>query len=322
VKLKNIFGLTVVKTVLNYGIYLLLILICLILALTTPTFLTVENILNVLLQTCIVGVVAVGMTFVIASDGIDLSVGAVMAVSSAVGVGAIKILGAPWWLGMLAMPATGLIFGCVNGISVAYIGIPEFLATLSTMSIARGLVLVLSGGKSWFNLPEQFAYLAAATFLRIPVLICVVILLYITFHIVLKHTIYGRKILCVGSNMEASRVSGINVKRVKMSPYLLCGAIVGIAAILQTARLNAFWAAMGSGLEFQAIAGVVIGGTSLKGGSGTLLGTLAGVLLMGIINNALNLTGVPANWQEVARGVIIFLAVTLDAIRNRFNVAD
>jgi ribose transport system permease protein len=310
------------KTILNYGIYLLLAIICIILSFATSTFLSFENLINVLLQTCIVAVVAVGMTFVIASDGIDLSVGAVMAVSSAVGVGMIKLFGVPWWGGMLAMPLTGFVFGLLNGFSVAYIRIPEFLATLSTMSIARGLVLVVSGGKSWFDLPLQFAGLAASTFIGVPILICIVILLYLVFHIVLKHTIYGRKILCVGSNPEAARVSGINVKSVKMSPYVLCGTIVGIAAILQTSRLNAFWASMGSGLEFQAIAGVVIGGTSLKGGSATMFGTIAGVLLMGIINNALNLTGVPANWQEVARGVIIFLAVTLDALRNRINVAE
>jgi len=320
--MKKIFATGLLKTALNYGIYLLLALICVILSIATSTFLSFENLINVLLQTCIVAVVAVGMTFVIASDGIDLSVGAVMAVSSAVGVGLIKLFGAPWWLGMLAMPLTGLIFGMINGFSVAYIKIPEFLATLSTMSIARGLVLVVSGGKSWFDLPLQFASLAASNFWGVPVLICVVILLYITFHVVLKHTIYGRKILCVGANPDAARVSGINVKIMKMSPYVMCGTIVGIAAILQTSRLNAFWASMGSGLEFQAIAGVVIGGTSLKGGSGTMLGTLAGVILMGVINNALNLTGVPANWQEVARGVIIFLAVALDAIRNRMNVAE
>lgn len=309
----------IIRVVLNYGVYLLLFLACIILTFTTKTFLTKDNLVNVMLQTCIIGTIAIGMTFVIATDGIDLSVGGLLAIASAAGIGLIKIYNMPWYVGMISMILVASLFGLINGLSVAYLKIPAFLVTFSTQSISRGLTLVLSGGKSWFDLPSQFGLLAAGSLFGVPFLIIIMISLFIIFHIILKKSVYGRKILAVGGNEESARVSGISVERIKMSAYILSGAICGAAAILQTSRLNAFWASMGSGMEFSAIAGVVIGGTSLSGGKASMAGTFAGVVLMGVINNALNLLKVPANWQDVARGVIIFIAVALDALRARYN---
>ena len=319
---KSIGGKSAIQFVLKFGIYFLFVLICIILALTNGKFLTVNNIINVLLQTCIVGVIAIGMTFVIITQGIDVSVGAVMAVASATGVGLIKVMGAPWWVGMLAMILVGLTFGTINGIAVSFLRMPAFLVTLATQSAARGLTLVFSGGKSWYDLPEQFSSLGSATVAGIPFLVIIVIVLYALGYLLLNKTVYGRKVFAVGGNPNAARVSGINVNITIMSTYIICGTIAGVAAILQTARLNSFWASMGTGLEFSVIAGVVVGGTSLSGGVGTLSGTFIGVLLLGIIDNALNLWGVPANWQDVARGLIIFLAVMLDAFRTRYSKAE
>lgn len=315
-------GKSVMKVFLNYGIYLLLFMVCAILALTTDSFLTVTNIINVLLQTTIIAILAIGVTFVLITGGNDLSMGAVMAVSSAAGIGLVKLMGMPWWVGMIVMIAVAIFFGVVNGLVVAYIKVPAFLATLSTQFIARGLTLVISGGSSWFGLPQAFLFIASTRLIGVPLIIIIVAVLYLIFGVRLGSTIFGRRVYAVGSNRESARVSGIDVKKMILLSYIQCGLLVGIASILQTARMNSFWAAMGTGLEFQAIAGAIIGGTSMSGGVGKLTGTFTGVLLMGIINNALNLYGIDANWQEAARGFVILFAVVFDALRNRYNVQE
>ncbi len=321
-KIKGLNGKALAKLALNYGIYIFLLVVCVVLSLTTDSFLTKINITNVLLQTSIIATMAIGVTFVIITGNNDLSMGSVMAISSAVGIGLIKVLNMPWWLGMLMMLVISVLFGLLNGYLVACLKIPAFLATLSTKFIARGLTLVVSGGVSWFDLPRAFVLIASGKALGIPMIVVIIFVLYIMFHFRLKNTIFGRRIYAVGSSAESARVSGINVKKTVILAYIQCGLLVGIASILQTARMNSFWAAMGTDLEFQAIAGTIIGGTSMSGGVGSLAGTFAGVLLMGIINNALNLYGVDANWQEAARGFVILLAIVVDALRQRYNTAE
>ena len=150
-------------------------------------------------------------------------------------------------------------------------------------------------------------------------MIIIVILIYVIMQVILKRTLFGRRVCATGGNSEAARVSGVDTRKTMLLAYMLCGVMVGIASIIQTARMGSFWPTMGTGLEFQAVAAVVIGGASLSGGAGSLVGTFTGVLLMGVISNALNLWGVNANWQEAARGLIIFFAVLIDTLRNRFN---
>lgn len=321
-KLREINGQHVVKTMLNYCIYLLLLLVCMILALTTNSFLTVSNITNVLLQTSIIAVLSIGITFVLITGNNDLSVGGVMAVSSAAGIGLIKIHGWPWWGGMLVIIGVAVLFGVLNGCIVAYVKAPAFLTTLATQFVGRGLALVISGGSSWYDLPKPFTVIASTSIARLPLIIVVVVALYVVFHVRLSKTIFGRRVYAVGSNPDSARVSGINVPKTILLAYVQCGFLVGLASILQVARMNSFWAAMGTGLESQAIAGAIIGGASMSGGVGNLLGTFAGVLLMGVFNNALNLYGVDANWQEAVRGFVIILAIVIDSIRNRYNAAD
>lgn len=312
----------VTQVLLKYGVYLLFVILCVILALTSKNFLSANNLINVLLQTSVIGIIAIGMTYVIIAQGIDVSVGSVVAICGGAGVGLIKLYGAPWWVGMLTMLVIGVAFGLLNGFATAYLRMPAFLVTLATMSIGRGLALVLSGGKSWFGLPPEFVFISSESILGIPLIIVIVFICYGIGFFVLRYTIYGRKVFAVGGNPTAARASGINVNRIILSTFVLSGLVAGVGAILQTARINSFWASMGTGFEFSAIAAVVIGGTSLSGGKGSLGGALVGVLIMGVINNALNLWGVDANMQEVARGLIIFIAVMLDSIRTRFIAAE
>lgn len=318
-KAKRLNSQDVVQKLLQNGIYLLLLLVCIILTAIKPNFLTPGNLTNVLLQTSIIGVLAIGMTFVISTGNIDISVGNLIGMCSAAGIALIKFQGMPWWIGMVVMIAVGCLFGVVNGFCVAYIRIPSMLVTLATQCIAAGLVLVISNGKSWYDLPTQFTALSTNKILGIPLLVWIVLLLYIIFFFVLGKTVYGRKVLAVGGNPESAKVSGIKTEKIVMSTYILCGGIAGIAAILQTSRLGAFYASMGDGMEMNVIAAAVIGGTAMNGGRGNMIGTFAGVLLMGVINNALNLMGVDANWQNVAKGVIILLAIIIDAIRVRYD---
>lgn len=309
----------VARAALRNGAYILLILICLVLAILDPNFLTPANLINVALQSAIMGVLALGMTFVICTGNIDISVGNLIGMCSAAGIALVQFYACPWWLSMITMIVVGLIFGIVNGLCVSYLRIPSMLVTLATQCIASGLVLVISNGKSWFDLPAQYLVISKNRLAGIPWLLIVVLILYVIFHFVLGYTVFGRKVLAVGGNPDSAKASGIHTERIILETYLISGLVAGIAAILQTGRLGAFYASMGDGMEMNVIAAVVIGGTSMTGGRGSIVGTFAGVLLLGIINNALNLLGVDANWQDVARGIIILIAVIIDAIRVRFD---
>jgi ribose/xylose/arabinose/galactoside ABC-type transport system permease subunit len=309
----------IVRKILQNGAYILLFLTCIVLACLDSNFLTMGNLINVALQSSIIGILALGMTFVICTGNIDISVGNGIGVCSAVGIALVMFYGCPWWLSMLAMIGVGCLLGVVNGVCVAYMKIPSMLVTLATQCIAAGLVLVISQGKSWLDLPRQFTAISKNKLLGIPWLLWIVLLLYAVCHFILSCTVYGRKVLAVGGNPDSAKASGIHTERVVAGAYILCGCVVGIAGILQTGRLGAFYASMGAGMEMNVIAATVIGGTCMTGGRGTIVGTLAGVLLMGVINNALNLLGVDANWQSVARGIIILIAVIIDAVRVRYE---
>jgi ribose transport system permease protein len=312
-------GRTLMQKTLQNGAYILLLVCCIVLSFMDSNFLTVNNIVNVLLQTSILAVLAIGQTFVICTGNIDISVGNLIGMCSAAGIALVMFYSCPWWLSMLVMIGVGLIFGIINGVCVAFIRIPSMLVTLATQCIAAGLVLVISNGKSWFDLPFEYTAVSKMKWLGIPWLVWIVLFLYAIFHFVLSYTVFGRKVLAVGGNPESAKVSGIHAPRVVMAAYVLCGGVAGIAAILQTGRLGAFYASMGSGMEMNVIAATVIGGTCMTGGRGTIVGTFAGVLLLGVINNALNLLGVDANWQSVARGIIILIAIIIDAIRLRYD---
>ncbi len=306
---------------LKYGIYLLFLIMIVILAITSPSFRTVENASNVLLQVTSYAVLGIGMTFVIMTGGIDVSIGGIMVCCGSV-YAYLCQSGVSGGAAILAMFIVALLVGALNGVSIAYFGMPAFLATLATQCMCRGLALVLTGGASFRDLGASYTFFGKTKLLSIPIQIWVIALLFVIGYLILHKTIYGRKLIAVGGNLHAARVSGINDKLITCSAYIMMGVISGVAGYLTMARLGSYYASMGDGIEFMVIAAVVIGGTSMTGGSGSMIGTLVGTLLIGVINNALNLFRVDAEWQNVAKGFVIFLAVLFDAMKNRVKQAE
>ena len=320
-KVQGISSRQIVQIGLKYGIYLLFLFIVLVLAITCPSFRTVANASNVMLQVTTYAVLGIGMTFVIMTGGIDVSIGGIMVCCGSV-YSVLSQAGMGDGIAITAMFLVALLVGVINGVSVAYLGMPAFLATLATQCMCRGMSLVLTGGASYRNLGSSFTFFGKTKLLSIPIQIWVIAMLFVIGYLILHKTVYGRKLIAVGGNLNAARVSGINDKLITCSAYIMMGVISGIAGYLNMARLGSYYAAMGDGIEFMVIAAVVIGGTSMVGGSGSMIGTLVGTLLIGVINNALNLFRVDAEWQNVAKGFIIFLAVLFDAVKNRMKQAE
>lgn len=306
---------------LKYGIYLLFLFMIVLLAATSPSFRTMANASNVLLQVTTYAVLGIGMTFVIMTGGIDVSIGGIMVCCGSL-YAFLSQAGMPEGMAIASMFITALVVGVINGVSVAYLGMPAFLATLATQCMCRGLSLVLTGGASYRDLGASFTFFGKTKLLTVPIQIWVIALLFVVGYLILHKTVYGRKLIAVGGNLHAARVSGINDKMITCSAYIMMGVISGVAGYLTMARLGSYYASMGDGIEFMVIAAVVIGGTSMTGGSGSMIGTLVGTLLIGVINNALNLFRVDAEWQNVAKGFIIFLAVLFDAVKNRMKQAE
>jgi len=305
------------------GILLVLVCMCLALAFTTPRFAEVENLLLVARQFSMFATMGVGMTMVILTGGIDLSVGSVLALSGCVAAKCIVWL-APHadahivvFAGILAGLATGLLCGLVNGLIVAKLGIPPFIVTLGMMSIARGLVYVITRGRPVVELPDEFFFLGQGRIWRVPFpVVCMLVIAFIGA-VFLARTRLGRNIYAVGGNEEAARLSGINVDKVKIVVYSLCGLLAGFAGVTTASHLSSAQATSGLTNELDVIAAVIVGGTSLMGGSGTVLGTVIGAALMGVLRNGLILRGVSANWQLIPLGTVIIVAVVFDQLHQR-----
>ncbi|MCW7555240.1 ABC transporter permease [Endozoicomonas gorgoniicola] len=295
-----------------------LILLCAFFSVGSPYFFSIENLMTIALQTAVIGIMAVGVTYVIITGGIDLSLGSVMAFSG-VCTGIAATFGMPLALCVTAGIAAATLCGLLSGVLVAKAGIPSFIATLGLMMSVRGLNMVFTDGRPIYFLDfPAFRLLAQDKLLGVipyPVICLFVIALMAAY--ILRRTVFGRYIYAVGSNEEASRLSGINVQRVKLMVYAFCGFMTGIAGIILASRLNSGQPSAGVGYELEAIAAVVIGGTSLSGGIGTIWGTVIGAFIMSVLKNGLNLTGVSQFWQMVAMGVVVVAAVFLDNQRKR-----
>jgi len=286
-------------------------------AILAPNFLSLSNFLNILLATAVIGVLAIAATFVLCSAGLDLSLGSVLAVAGvASGVLCVN-LGLPWFLGLLGGLLAGGLLGAVNGLLVARAGIPAFIVTLGMLSVARGLALIIADGKPVYGLPNAITFLGQGRFLGVPMPVWILLVLVVVFHLVLSRTRFGRYTLVIGDNEMAARVTGIDVPAHKIRLYVLSGALAGLAGLLFAARVNAADPTAGVSYELSAITAAVIGGTNLFGGRGTVVGTLIGALIMGILQNGLNLMAVPSFYQQVAIGAILVLAVWLDRVRDR-----
>jgi len=290
-----------------------LILIILIISILEPRFLATSNLLNVLRQVSMNALIAFGMTFVILTGGIDLSVGSILALTGAVTAG-MMASGMDPILAMLLGLLLGAVLGAINGIIIAKGKVAPFIATLATMTIYRGLTLVYTEGRPISGLGDNMAFqmLGKGYFLGIPVPVVTMLVSFAILYFILKKTTFGRRVFAVGGNEEASILSGINADRVKIYVYALVGLLAGLASLILTSRLNSAQPTAGEMFELDAIAAVVLGGTSLTGGRGWIVGTLIGALIIGVLNNGLNLIGVSSFFQQVVKGAVILLAVLLD----------
>ncbi len=300
----------------RFGTVIGLAALCAVLWALTPYFLTVSNLLNIAQQTSINAIVAVGMTFVIISGGIDLSVGSIVALSGVV-LGTLLQAGQPLPIAVSAAIAAGVACGLVNGALVSVGGLPPFIATLGMMSVARGAALVFTEGRPVSGFDEGFRSLATGSIGFIPAPVAVMILVYAVAQLVLTRTTFGRYVYAIGGNEEATRLSGVAVRFHKTTIYGVSGLMSAVAAIVLTARLNSAQPIAGMMYELDAIAATVIGGTSLMGGEGTLAGTLVGALIMGVLRNGLNLLGVSSFLQQIVIGAVIVVAVLVDTILKR-----
>ncbi|SDM86119.1 inositol transport system permease protein [Daejeonella rubra] len=308
-----------INSIRQYGLFIVFGIICLLISLITPQFLTVSNWTIIVTQVSINALLAFGVTFVIITGGIDLSLGSIVAVTGVTSAmlahpDTYPVL-LPIFMGLLA----GLLMGAFNGFIITKSKIAPFIVTLGTMTIGRGLALILSDGRPVSNLSDSFNYLGSGTVLGIPVLILIFILVFALCSIILNKTILGRYIYAVGGNEQAARASGINIDRVKLAVYSISGLLAGLAGILLASRINTGQPNAGAGFELDAIAAVVIGGTSTSGGRGSMAGTLIGVLLIGVINNGLDLLNVTSYYQQVVMGIIIIGAVVLDSLNQKSN---
>lgn len=313
------------KSVINYlkeniGIIIALAAMCIFLIVfptTRNTFLTSKNVLNILRQNASNLFLATGMTMVIILGGIDLSVGSVIALSGCVAAGCVEFLGLPEIVGFAAAILVGGIVGVFNGTVISKTDIPPFIVTLASMNIAKGIALVYTQGAPIRCMTDAFKFPGAGYVGSIPTPVILMLIIFVIAALIINRTKLGRHIYAVGGNAQAAKFSGINVEKVKFRVYAYTGLMAGIAGVVVASRLYSGQPTAGDGAEMDAIAAVVVGGTSMSGGSGKLGGTLIGVLIIGVLNNGLNLLGVDSNWQYIVKGMVILMAVYVDFIRNK-----
>jgi len=280
-----------------------------------PNFFTVDNILNILRQTSVNAIIAVGMTLVILTAGIDLSVGSVLALCGAFAASLIA-MEVPVLIAVPTALFAGAALGAISGIIIAKGKVQAFIATLVTMTLLRGVTMVYTDGRpistGFTDTADAFAWFGTGYALGIPVPVWLMVVVFASVWYVLNHTRFGRYVYALGGNESATRLSGINVDRVKIGVYAICGLLAALAGIIVTSRLSSAQPTAGMGYELDAIAAVVLGGTSLMGGKGRIMGTLIGALIIGFLNNALNLLDVSSYYQMIAKAVVILLAVLVD----------
>ena len=302
----------------SVGLLAVILLGCIVMSIMSPVFATVRNIENVLQSATIIAVVAIGQTFVILVAGIDLSVASVLVLASVLSVGLVNFYGWSPEMAILAAIGAGMLIGLVNGLAVTKLKIPALIATLATMTIGRGVAFIFSGGTNIAPVPKIFVELQAGRIFGIPTVIMLTLALAIVAQIVLSRTKFGRSVYATGGNPLAARLAGINTERVVILCFVISGFMAAVAGLLITARFEAGAATAAQGMELAVIAAVVIGGVSLFGGEGNMGGMLLGVILLGLVQNAVNLLNVPPNWDSVVSGLVIAAAAALDVYRRNY----
>jgi ribose transport system permease protein len=302
----------------RYGSIVMLAVLVTLMSFTSKEFLTIHNLTNVVRQVSIFAIIGTGMTFVIITAGIDLSVGSLLALTGCAAMTVIEQTGMDY-LGILVGLLIGAVAGVANGVVIARFKVPPFIATLAGLTVFRGGSLVITNGLPIIKLEGSFRFIGQGVVWGIPVPVMIMIIVVVVMQIILSRTAFGASVYAVGGNEEAARLSGIKVGWIKFWTYVLSGFFAGLSGMILMARLSSAQPAVGEGFELDAIAAVVLGGTSLMGGRGAVWSTLIGALVIGILNNGMNLMGVHTHYQLVAKGVLIVLAVLLDSYLKRWR---
>jgi len=301
----------------RFSVFIILLVICLVFAAGSRDFLATSNLLNVALQTSIIAIVAIGMTFTILTGGIDLSVGSLMALCGALGAGLAVRQGLGTYGGIGLALLIGPLLGVVNGLLIIKGGMPPFVATLAMMTVSRGLTLVYTQGRPIAGLEKDFIFWGTGRQLGIPVPVILMVVLFLVAFVVLRYTRFGLYVYATGGNEETTRLAGVSPNKIKLAVYVVSGFTAALGGVLLTARL---WSAQPNaavGWELDAIAAPVLGGVSLFGGVGSIGGTIVGAFIIGVMSNGLNLLGVPSYYQQVIKGIVFILAVMLDLLTKR-----
>lgn len=310
IKIKNSFLKSILKAK-ETGILIILIILSIAIQLNNSIFFSFSNVMDIFRNTSYTLIIAIGMTFVLIAKGLDLSVGSLLALC-----GLISALfmqrGYPISLSILIGLGLGAIIGCFNAFCVVKLKIPAMIATLGTMYMSRGLVLVATKGQSIFPLPDAFTKFGKGSIIGIPNVVILALILAVAANFILNKTTYGRKVYAIGGNPETAGFAGINVARITGSVYIISGVMAALSGIMTASRMGSGQPSVGDGTEMIVITAVIIGGTSLNGGAGTILGTVLGALLMNVLSSGMNLVGVSAYWQKFVMGLIIIIAVGLD----------
>ena len=300
----------------DFGALIALILLVAGISIASPSFRTGANFLSLLRQSSINGLIAFGMTFVILTDAIDLSVGSVLALSTALCAGMISA-GVPAGLAMILALVLGCAMGVISGVMVTKGRLQPFIATLITMTVYRGLTMIYTNGKPISNLGDSFILkvVGKGKFYGVPIPVILLILLFLLFYFLLNKTTFGRSIYATGSNWKSAKLAGVNIHRTKIIAYAISGTMAALSGLILLSRLGSAQPTLGNGYELDAIAAVALGGTSMSGGRGKIYGTLIGVLIIAVLNNGLNILGVSSYYQDVIKGLVILIAVLSDRKR-------
>ncbi len=309
-------GKMIERVINDFGVALILIGLVIVMSILVPGFLSFINLVNILRQVAVIGIIGFGVTLIIITGGIDLSSGSLVALVGVVVAGLLSS-GYSLWLSIILSLIVGGLCGLSSGGLVAFTGIPPFIATLGMMSIARAAALLYSQGRPISIMSESFLFIGSGTIFGIPVPIIIFIVAGILTHIILRKTRFGKYVFAIGGNEQAAAVCGINVKRIKLYVYAFAGIMSALAGIVLTSRISSGNPTSGMSYELDAIASAVIGGTSLSGGIGSIFGTFIGALIIGSLNNGLMLAGISPYWQQIAKGLAIIGAVVLDVYRSK-----
>lgn len=299
------------KILRQFGLVFVALIIIIFMSITSDVFLTSQNITNILRQISINGILAVGMTFVILTGGIDLSVGSVVAITGVI-VGSLLDTGTNWVLASIAALVISVICGLINGWLIAYIGFQPFIATLSTMTIGSGFAKLYSDGKPYMISDPAFKKIGQGAFLGVPIPIILLVIFCILGLVILMMTTFGRYVFAIGGNMSAAKLSGVRTQRIQTMVYVFSAICAWMVGLVLAARISSGQPTAGEGYEMDAIAATAIGGTSMNGGIGSLTGTIIGFILLGLLQNSMNLMNINSFWQDIVKGLLIIVAVFLD----------